>query len=232
MRTPTNTPKYVVAAVITAVIFLLGLFVGLTIEGKRVNFVQDAYTEQRIEFASSQLQYSYIGTLDTAESCPAIYQIFYDNVRNLDKSRIKLENYALDSKLNGASFELLKREYTIEQIKYWLLAEQAQKVCDQDVVRVLYFYSTDAECPDCAEQAFVLNYIKSLLNEKVLIYALDGKLVSEPMIDALKKQFDVGSYPGIVVEKSNSSNAFVDKDALLKSICERFHEKPEGCPAD
>ncbi len=229
-RGPASTPKYVAAAVITAVIFLLGLFVGLTIEGKRVNTAQDAYTEQRIEFASSQLQYGYVQTLDSAQSCPAIYEVFYNNLKNLDKARIKLENYAQDSKINDGSFALLKREYTIEQIKYWLLSEQADKACDQDVVRVLYFYGTESECPDCAEQAFVLNYMKSLFGQRLLIYALDANLESEPMIGVLKKQFNVTSYPGIVVERSPSSNGFLSKDDLLATVCAEFDEKPEQCP--
>jgi hypothetical protein len=231
MRQPTNKGKYIAAAAITAIIFLLGLFVGLTVDSKRVNLIQDQYLAQRLEFESSQLQYGYISTITSKDSCPAMYQLFYDNLKKMDEVRIKLETYALQSKINDNSFELLKREYTIEQIRYWMLSQQAQQSCNQDVVRVLYFYSTDKECPDCSEQAFVLDYVKKLFKDKVLIYALDGNLVQEPMIVALKKQFGVSSYPGIVIETEQSSNEFVSKDRILDGICSRFKERPKECPA-
>jgi hypothetical protein len=228
-RRPASKGRYLAAAVITAVIFLLGMFVGFTVEGKRVNVMQDMYVEQQVKFASSQLQYSYVSG-DGALNCPALYTIFYSNIKDLDLARIRLENFRQDSKINTASFDLLKREYTLEELRYWMLADQARKVCGQDIVRVLYFYSTDQECPTCSEQGFVLDYLKKLFGDRLLIFALDSQL-DEPMVGVLMKQYNVTSYPGIVIEREQSSNGFVAKDALLAHVCGRFNETPSQCPA-
>ena len=229
MRQPISKEKYVVAAIITAVIFLFGLFVGLTIEGKRINVMEDMYTEQRIKIASNQLQYGYISSMGEAASCPAIYNVLYNNVKELEDARTKLEDYARDSALNTKSFALLKQEYTIEQVRYWLLAEQAQKICGQDVVRMLYFYGSGVDCIGCDEQAFVLTYLKKLFGDKLLIFALDGSFEQEPIIGVLKKQFNVTAYPGIVMENSTSSNIFMGKDELMAQICTRLHAPPREC---
>jgi hypothetical protein len=228
-RRPANTARYIAAAVITAVVFLLGMFVGFTVEGKRVNIMQDMYVDQQVKFTSSQLQYNYLSSGGEL-NCPALYTIFYSNIKDLDQARIRLENFRQDSTINTASFDLLKREYTLEELRYWMLAEQARKVCGQDIVRVLYFYSTDEECPHCSEQGFVLDYIKKLFGDRILIFAVDSKL-DEPMVGVLMKQYNVTSYPGIVIEREPSSNGFLGKDALLASVCTRFNETPSECPA-
>jgi len=222
-----STEKYVAAGFITAVIFLLGLFLGFVIEGKRVNLLQDIEDEQRVEFASSQLQYAYVQSLQARESCAGIYKVFYENLRRLDQTRYRLEKYVQDSRLNDATFELLKRDYTLEQLRYWMLSGQAREVCDEDVVRVLYFYSTDEECPRCGDQAFVLNYVKGLLQERALIFAIDARL-AEPMVDVLERQHNITSYPSLVIERDVLSG-FVSKEAILGEVCGKYERPPEGC---
>jgi hypothetical protein len=226
-RRPVSKARYVAAAVITAVIFLLGMFVGLTVEGKRVNMMQDVYVEQQINFASSQMQYNYLQSSGEL-NCPAVYTVFYNNIKDLDSARVRLENYRQNSKINTESFELLKREYTLEEVRYWMLAEQAQKTCKQDIVRVLYFYGTDEQCPACGKQGFVLDYLKKLFGDKILIFALDANL-NEPMINVLMRQFNVTSFPGVVVETDMSSNGYVDKDTLLSVVCGNFNATLPEC---
>jgi hypothetical protein len=226
-RRSASKGRYMAAAIITAVIFLLGMFVGFTVEGKRINMMQDMYVEQRVNFASSQMQYNYIQSSGEL-NCPAVYTVFYNNLKDLDIARVRLETFGQDSKLNTASFELLKREYTLEELRYWMLAEQAQKGCNQDIVRVLYFYSTDKECPSCSEQGFVLDYLKKLFGDKLLIFALDSNL-DEPMINVLMRQYNVTSFPGIVIENTMSSNGFVDKNTLLAVVCGSYNGTLSQC---
>ena len=225
-----STGKYVAAGVITAAIFLLGLLLGLVVEGKRVTLLQDIADEQRIQFSSSQMQYQYAQSLQSRESCAAIYRIFYDNVKRLDSTRERMEEYVRDSKINDGTFQLLKRDYTLEQLRYWMLSGQAQDVCDEDVVRVLYFYSTDEECPRCGDQAFVLNYVKELMDERILIFALDATL-EEPMVEILERQHNVSSYPTLVVEDDVWAG-FTDKASLMAAACSRYERPPEACAAE
>ena len=52
-----NVKRHMIVAALTISIFLLGLFLGLIIEGKRVMYIQDLNVEQKIEFSSLQLQF-------------------------------------------------------------------------------------------------------------------------------------------------------------------------------
>lgn len=223
-----NKTRYVAAGIITIAIFLLGLMLGLVTEGKRITYVQDLFDRQRAEFSSSQLQYAYVSSLNSQDACPAMYDVFFNNVKNLDETAHRLETYVKDSKLNDESFNVLKREYTIEQLRYWLLSKQARELCNQDVVRVLYFYSDDAQCADCNNQAFILDYLKKLLGDRLLIFSLDATFEQEPMIGILKTQYNITEYPTLIVEDTLVSG-LSSRDELLTNLCGRYRDRPEAC---
>ncbi len=223
-----RTSRYVAAGVITAIIFVLGLLLGFVIEGKRVSTVQNLFDEQRAEFASSQLQYSYVSSLNTQESCPAIYSIFFNNLKNLDKTASRLEQYVKNSQINDESFSVLKREYTIEQLRYWLLSKQTREVCNDDIVRVLYFFSTDEECPQCNDQSFVLDYLKKSFGQSLLIFSIDATFDAEPMVSILKQQYNVSKYPTLLVEETKL-DGFSSREDLLKQICGLYRAPIVAC---
>jgi len=228
MRT-LSRDKYIIAGIITLGIFLLGLFLGLAIEGKRVNYIESLSREQNLAFSSLQLQYAFIDQLSQEKNCIAVQKTFEDNINNLESTRIRLENFDRDATLNKAELDILKNEYILAQIRYWLLAERTKKLCGTDIVTVLYFFSDEKECPDCEEQAFVLTYLKKKFKDKLLIFSFDSKFEAEPMVAILKKTYNVKSYPALVIEGKLASG-FYEKDSLLKEICGRYSEKTEDCP--
>ena len=220
--------KYVIAGAITLGIFLLGLFLGLAIEGKRVNYIESVSRMQNLDFSSLQLQYAFIDQLSQEKNCLAVQKTFEENINNLESTRIRLENFNRDATLNKNELDILKNEYTLAQIRYWLLAERTRKLCGSDLVSILYFFSDDNECPDCEKQAFVLTYLKKKFKDKLLIFSFDSKFEDEPMIPLLIKTYNVSAYPTIVVEGKPKSR-FQDKDTILREICGYYKEKTEDC---
>lgn len=222
--------KYIVAGFITLGIFLLGLFLGLTIEGKRVSYIESESKKQNLDFTSLQLQYAFIDQLSQENNCLAVQKTFEQNINNLELTRIRLENFDTDATLNKEDFDILKNEYVLAQIRYWLLAERTKKLCDTDIVTILYFFSDETECPSCDRQAFILTYLKKKFKDKLLIFSFDSKFDSEPMIPLLKNTYNVTTYPSLVIEGKTKSN-FEDKDTLLKEICAYYKQKTEDCAA-
>ncbi|MBI2541950.1 hypothetical protein HYV80_04530 [Candidatus Woesearchaeota archaeon] len=220
--------KYVIAGVITLGIFLLGLFLGLAIEGKRVNYIESVSRRQNLDFGSLQLQYAFIDQLSQDNNCLAVQKTFEHNINNLESTRIRLENFNRDATLNKNELDILKNEYILAQIRYWLLAERTKEVCGSDIVNILYFFSDEEECPDCEKQAFVLTYLKKKFKDKLLIFSFDSKFKDEPMIGLLKNTYAVDKYPSLVIE-GNPSSGFKDKNALLEQICPSYKEKTEDC---
>ncbi|RMF55529.1 hypothetical protein D6745_02005 [Candidatus Woesearchaeota archaeon] len=223
-----NKKRYFLAFVLTVAVFLFGLLLGLVIEGKRVAYIEDKTKAQNLEFSSLQLQYQYIDQLSREENCEAVTKTFNEYIKTLEEARIRLENYKEDATLRSQEFDLLWRDYTIAQLRYWLLAKRTKEICDEDYVTVLYFYSTKKECPDCEEQAFVLTYFKKLLKDKILIFALDSNFEQEPMISILKKTFEVSTYPTIVVQ-DEKFEGLVDKKELKEVLCSLYKTENELC---
>ena len=220
--------KYIIAGTITLGIFLLGLFLGLTIEGKRVNYIESVGRKQNLDFSSLQLQYAFIDQLSQEKNCLAVQKTFEQNINNLESTRIRLENFNRAATLNKKEFDILKNEYLLAQIRYWLLAERTRELCGADIVNILYFFSDEEECHDCEKQAFVLTYLKKKFKDKLLIFSFDSQFEAEPMIPLLKKTYNVSIYPTIVIGGKPYAK-FQDKNSILRDICKYYKEKTDGC---
>lgn len=220
--------KYIVAGLITGGIFILGVLFGLLIEGKRLSYVDDISKEQNLDFSSLQLQYAFIDQLSQEKNCEGVSKTFEENIENLEVTRIRLETFDEGAKLNKKDFDMLKREYILAQIRYWLLAKKTKELCGDDIVTILYFFSDDKECPDCNNQAFVLTYLKKIFKEKLLIFSFDSKLKEEPMISILKSTYGVSKFPSIVIE-GKKYEGLTKKEDILKIICPHYSTKIDEC---
>ncbi len=220
--------KYLIAALITSVIFLLGFFLGLVIEGERVKYTESISKIQNLDFASIQVQYAYIDELSQEENCQAVQKTFEENIINLEFARERIESFDKNAKINKGEFDLLKREYILAQLRYWLLARRTKNLCGQDIVSVLYFFSDDKICPDCNSQSFVLTYLKKRFKERLLIFSFDESFEEEPMVSLLKHVYNTTSYPALVIE-GKRYGGFRDKKELLSIICGYYYEEIEDC---
>jgi hypothetical protein len=221
---------YIIAAIATTGIFLLGLLLGLVIENARTAYVDNKYLQQELDFRSSQLQYEYLNLLEEKENCPAIYETLYTNLEDLEKTRVRIETYSDDATITKEAFELLEREYLLAEVRYWLLANRAKEICDHDIVTLLSFSSDEEECATCDEQSFVLSYMKKELGEKLLIFSFNVKTVDEPMIAILKTAYNITEYPSIVVDDALYAQLH-DVNVLMPMVCNEYEETPEACAA-
>lgn len=219
---------YFVAALITSGIFLLGLLLGLVIEGKRTDYIESVSKKQNLDFSSLQVQYAFIDQLSQEKNCNAVAKTFEENIKNLESTRLRIENFDRNAKLNKNEFDLLRRDYILAQLRYWLLAKRTKELCGSDIVSILYFFSDDEECPNCNQQAFVLTYLKKLFKENLLIFSFDSEFEKEPMVNLLKKSYDIARYPTLIIEGKKYEN-FNDKEDILNIICRHYRSTIESC---
>lgn len=62
-RTPLQKQRYLVAGILTFIIFAFGFTLGLVFEDKRVDYVNALYEDNTLDFASSIVQYEYLTRL-------------------------------------------------------------------------------------------------------------------------------------------------------------------------
>jgi hypothetical protein len=74
----------------------------------------------------------------------------------------------------------------------------------------------------------VLTYLKAIFGQSLLIFSLDEQL-EEPMIQLIKKNYQVTSFPTLIVEDTPIvGNPFVSRSTLQKIICQ-FLPDEEPC---
>ncbi len=219
-----STDKYVIAGVLTLLIFSLGLCLGIILEEERYNWAQDINQAQDVEYLSLQLQYVFLTNLpesstnSSQNSCAVLTTSLKESVNDLSDSLAKIVEYEEANTLPDEEFILLKRRYTLDNVRYWLLAKQATQKCQMDFVTILYFY--DEDCKDCPSQGTVLSYYKAILEDELLVFPIDRNLAQEePLVEILLSLYDIESNPSIVIE-DEVHTGFVDKENLKELLCE------------
>ncbi len=218
---------YIKALVITISIFILGLVLGTFLSGGRIKTIEEFNRIQKLDYDSIQLQFLYLGTLEE-QNCLAVTKTLEENINTLNNLRIKLEDYISQSiKKENLEFTLLKREYVLSEIRYWLLAKKSEELCDTDAVSIFYFYSNE-HCSTCDAQGTILTYLKDKFEEKLLIFSLDADFKEEPIINIFKTAHNITTTPALVIEEKKFEG-LTTKEELLKIICPHYKEKTEEC---
>ncbi|MCF7860799.1 hypothetical protein K9M79_01020 [Candidatus Woesearchaeota archaeon] len=196
-----SSDKIIVAAVISVLIFILGISLGVILTNERVNWLDEVNKEQEVAYQSVQLQAYFLSSiLNNNASCSVLHATLEDTIADLDYSLDKLVEYDKDSRIKKDEFDLLKRRYTLDNIKYWLMAKQAKDICEKDLVLVLYFYSGE-NCSICPDQGVILTYFKKKLNDKLLVFPIDVDMADdEPMIKLIQKAYKIYQYPTLIID--------------------------------
>ena len=220
--------KYIVAFTITFLFFLTGLLIGVTMSNYRVQSLETFSELQRLEYDSLQLQYQYLSSLIMEEeNCPALMSALEVNLANLEKARMKLEGYISRVESDKDQYMVLKKDYTLAEIRYWFLLNEVKGKCDIDVVSIIYFYSIDSTCKSCDTQGLILNELKDEFKDKLLIFALDLNF-DEAMIKILKESYGVKIAPSLIIDGS-LVEGFIKRDDLLNKLCENYEKEVDAC---
>ena len=224
-----NKKRYVIAFLITIGFFIIGIFIGFQLSNTRISYLQESATQQRLDFDSLQVQYLYAGKLTEQGNCNAIEATLNTNILNLIKTQERLEQYEKESTTQLNAFRTLKREYTLAELRYWLLVRDTQDICHRDAITVVYFYTDDKNCPECRTEGFILTYLKKLFEDRLLVFSLDAELTEEPLVSLLIQSYNVTTYPSIIVN-DELLEGFQNKDQVLQAVCGAFETTHGECP--
>lgn len=227
VRTIKNKKRYFYAFFLTMVVFALGLVLGLTLENQKAASISKELQLQEIELNSLQLQYLFLEEVESENQCSIVMTTIEDNLKKLSKLIDKLDAYEEDGAFSKdqQEFVLLKREYTLSNIRYWMLSQKSQEACKPDNVNVVYFYSDD--CADCDTQGYVLSDLKGRLNEKILVYPIDVS-IEEPVVSMVLEEYNITEYPSLIIE-DKVYHGYLSKKEILEEICPLYEEELEVC---
>ncbi len=222
-----STDKYIIAGVITLLIFLLGITIGIIVDDYRYNLVEEVNMEQEVNYLSLQSQYLYLNAFSSYDNCPMLSSALKGTIKDLSDSLSEVIAYEEqdEKKLSEKRKQIIMRRYLLDNLRYWLLAKESKDKCDLDIVPILYFYSS--ECPSCPNQGTILSYYKQLFGEKLLVFPINLDFrEQEPLVDIIMSQFNIVKQPTLVID-SVKYEGVLNKEQLLKLICSSVKESEQ-----
>lgn len=209
--------KYIIAGILTLLVFSLGLTLGIILEEQRYNRADEINQEQQANYISLQLQYLMLSTFESQENCPVLFTSLKTTIDDLSGSLSKIIDYEKETSINSDDYLLISRRYTLDNLRYWLLANEAKESCDLDIVTLLYFYSD--ECPSCPNQGTILTYFKKLLGDSLLVFPINIDLRNEePMVEVMMSLYNVTKYPTLIIADEKYEGV-IKTEELQEIIC-------------
>ncbi|MFA7309323.1 MAG: hypothetical protein WC050_00260 [Candidatus Paceibacterota bacterium] len=172
--------SYVVAFLITGLIFATALYASNYFNNRRIADIQATQDNISIDILSLETQFDLLAE----HSCADISEnsVLSNEIQPLASRLSYLES---QNGVNQDELARLKRYYSLLQIKDLLLMQQVANKCHLKPVFILYFYSNKGDCKDCTEQGYALTGL-SQKYPTLRIYSFDyniGLAALQTLID-------------------------------------------------
>lgn len=207
MERKINVPIYILAFLITIVIFGIGFWIGS---------IYDSIISETIETRISDVAYQTLSLqLIYLMGEEPQYCEFYSS--ELKKIELATEQVGYELSLleesKGYTNPELKNKYFLLETTSFTVHRRIGEICGSDSKEVLYFYSNELCGEDCVVQGRELLKLKE--KEDVRIYSFDCTIDS-PIANSLCKKYNVKSYPTIVTNENifvglNKYNELLEK---------------------
>ena len=211
-RRKTNFGRYLVAFVISASIFVIGLLIGTIFTENKLSSIDKLEQDLRTQVLTVETQYS----IASQNPCALI-----------DSDELNSELYKLDSTLSSLETDLGKNNedvlrlveyYSLLEVRQWLFVKDASKKCGKNPILILFFYSNNAnKCTDCEVQGYVLTFLRKQYPEKsIYVYSFNTD-INNTVIKTMMKVYNVKTLPSIVIN-DKTYEGFKDRNQLEKIL--------------
>jgi hypothetical protein len=209
------------AAVLTTIIFALGVWFGLWVGDEKVSQLQTTISGLQENINEAELQFLFLDITESNISCNYLISTANRLGEETTSMASEVDKYENAQKVDDAAFKALKKTYTITLIRDWLTLEKIKQSCNGSYTIVLYFYS-NKQCDKCQDQGIVLSYLKEKLGNELLTFALDGDIDLD-IIKALRESYVIYEYPAVVVN-GKTYHGYQDLANLTEIICGFNHD--------
>jgi hypothetical protein len=158
--------KYLTAFIITAIIFIGVTFISNYFDNRRINEIKTIQDGISINILSSETQF------DLLKETPCDDLSNSSLSQQLDTLGAQVSYLENTRGSNDAQVIQLKQEYSLLEIKDFILMQNLTDKCGMKPVFVLYFYSNKGDCPDCSNAGAVLTALREDYPE-VRVYSFD-----------------------------------------------------------
>lgn len=199
--------KYLIALIVTVAIFAIAWFASEYFNNQKIEAIKDAQQQVTVDIMSSETQFDLLDEL----SC----QDVDNNYLSQEISDLADQLTYAEQNLNDQSqISILKQQYSILEVKDFLLTQRISTRCKQPVTTILYFYKSDNSCADCQKQGYVLDALRQEY-PSVRVYSFDAGLDSSTVRALLTVYKIPATLPALVIDDTTKSG-FMSIDDIEK----------------
>lgn len=214
------------ALVITIVLVGTIIYAVSYLDRQRVAQLNELQTRLATDTLSVETQFA---LLEEA-SCSALTE---GNTLSQEMSSLGERLASAESRLGSDNKQVLelKKQYTLLQIRDYLLTKRLSENCDIDPTVVLYFYSNQpGSCEDCDRAAYGLSYLHEL-NPALRVYAFDYNLDLGALKTLIAVEDVEPDFPAFIIE-GDSVYGFEDVDEFKEYFPEDFFASSTATSTD
>ncbi|MGH7141746.1 MAG: hypothetical protein ACREGH_03890 [Minisyncoccia bacterium] len=201
--------KYLIAFIITAAIFATAFYAANRLDEARVADIQSTEQQISLDILSNETQYDLLSQVDCSELSQNTG--LSDELNSLASQLSVAEQDLGDTNPDVVS---LKEQYSLLEIKDYILLQTISQKCGTHPVFILYFYSNQNNCPDCGAAGDVLTYLRQTY-PGLRVYSFDYNL----NLSALKTLENLHNikpdFPAYVIDEHPNIYGLKTADQLL-----------------
>lgn len=208
------------AAILTLVVFILGVLLGYYLESGRLTEIEEEYKLIELQWADAKLQTVYYQTL-SPELCNAAIE---ENLKFADRiyeEGLKLEKYEKANKLMGEKFLLDKKRYSLLKVEFWLNSIFLKEKCESaNYTNLVYFYANKPTTNQLIQQATISKTLKELKEKQgksLMLIPLPIDL-DISVINVIKNSYNINSIPTILINEEIKLEGVKTIEEIEKAI--------------
>ena len=183
--------KYILAFLITFIIFMAGVFLSQKISGSTA----DAVLRDQKEIENYILGLTLQSEIASKFICNVdVFELTKDKVEIGKRVDILEKNLGKDD----PTVKDLKQKYFLLSVRQWILVKEKKEKCNENFSIIIFFYSNKINKSESESQGYVLDYLYEKRQNSTAIYSFD---IDEDMqvLNTIKSIYKVDSAPSIIV---------------------------------
>lgn len=205
------TRNALIALLITALIIGTVFYTISYLDRQRVAELTSIEDQLSIDTLSLETQFSLLASAPCDSSATSTELV--GELADLG-DRLSYEEGQLGS--SNAQVQDLKKQYTLLEIRDYLLTKQLAASCGTKPVTVLYFYSNAGDCADCDKAGYALSYLHDTY-PNLRVYSFDYHLDLGAMKTLISLDKVKGPLPAFIIQGKTYSG-FTSLEDLEKDF--------------
>jgi len=209
---------FIQAFLITVVVFIVGFYVGISVEGGRLNQINSYYTQSETSLVDILALNSMVKAKSV--SCSELVESNKDLLNKVYEEATLLGQYEESGKLTN-NLKDLHTKYDVLRTYLWINSINIRKECPKtNFSTIVYLYTHDEQ--DLTKRAEQNVWSKLLLeikngNSGVLLIpiAQDSNSTS---LDALTRKYNITSYPAVIVDQNKVFTSIPERSEIEKYV--------------